>query len=249
MEGNIALGEAYTWRVYTTTNRTVNDALYNDDVHWNRLFRDWYTSGRAWRDLAKIAGRPNRFFERWLDHPGFDRYWQSTIPVGREFARIGIPVLTVTGYYDSGQIGALSYFLQHIREKPDAQHYLVVGPWDHHSTQIGTIGPMGNSIRQSLRGYTLDPAAQIDTYGLRYAWFDYVFRRSSKPALLADRVNYEVMDANVWKHAPSLAAMAGGSRRFYFGSAQSGAGYRFAGSGDENACWFGDSYVDVPFRD
>jgi putative CocE/NonD family hydrolase len=226
MEGNISLDQAYTWPLYTTTNKMVNDALYNDDAHWNRLFRGWYTSGRAYRDLAKIDGRQNPFFERWLDHPSFDTYWQSTIPVGEEFARIDIPVLTVTGFYDAGQIGALSYFIQHYRYRPNAKHYLVIGPYDHHSTQIGTIGPMGNSILQILRGYTLDPVAQFDTYALRYAWFDYVFKGAPKPALLQNRVNYEVMGANVWKHAPSLAAMATKTRRFYLGPESADGGYK-----------------------
>jgi putative CocE/NonD family hydrolase len=226
MEGNISLDQAYTWPFYTTTNKTVNDALYNDDAHWNRLFRGWYTSGRAYRDLAKIDGRQNPFFERWLDHPSFDAYWQSTIPVGEEFARIDIPVLTVTGYYDAGQIGALSYFIQHYRYRPNAEHYLVIGPYDHHSTQIGTIGPLGNSILQILRGYTLDPVAQFDTYALRYAWFDYVFKGAPKPALLQNRVNYEVMGANVWKHAPSLAAMAAKTRRFYLSPTKTEGDYK-----------------------
>src|SRR4029079_10903387 len=41
----------------------------------------------------------------------------------------------------------------------------------------------------------------------RYQWFDYVFKGAAKPSLLKDKVNYEVMNANVWKHAPTLAAM------------------------------------------
>ena len=53
--------------------------------------------------------------------------------------------------------------------------------------------------------------ARIDLGELRYQWFDYLFKGAPKPALLKDKVNYEVMGANVWKHAPSLAAM--GDRR------------------------------------
>jgi hypothetical protein len=34
-------------------------------------------------------------------------YWQATMPYGREFAAIDIPVLMTTGYYDGGEIGAL----------------------------------------------------------------------------------------------------------------------------------------------
>jgi uncharacterized protein len=37
----------------------------------------------------------------------------------------------------------------------------------------------------------------------------------AKPAVLADKINYEVTGANVWKHAPSLAAMSSGSQRYF----------------------------------
>ena len=42
---------------------------------------------------------------------------------------LDIPVLTTTGYYDGGQLGALHTFAQHQRHRPGAEHYLVVGPY------------------------------------------------------------------------------------------------------------------------
>jgi predicted acyl esterase len=45
---------------------------------------------------------------------------------------------------------------------------------------------------------------------------DYALRGKSKPALLADRVNYQVMGANQWRHSPSLGAMHGIPMRLYF---------------------------------
>jgi uncharacterized protein len=46
---------------------------------------------------------------------------------------------------------------------------------------------------------------------LRYQWFNYVFKGAPKPALLKDKVNFQVMTGNAWKHAPSLSAMADSS--------------------------------------
>jgi predicted acyl esterase len=79
-----------------------------------------------------------------------------------------------------------------------------------------------------LRGYETDPAALIDLGELRYQWFDYVFRGSPKPEILADRVNYEVMGANEWKHAPSLAAMSPRRVKFYLTAAKSEDRYRLS---------------------
>jgi putative CocE/NonD family hydrolase len=214
MEGNIGLTYAFPWPFYTTDDKAVDDATYFDDARWDRLQRTWYREGRAYRDLDKIDGKPNPVFDGWLRHPAFDAYWQGLVPSDEELRRLDIPVLTTTGYYDSGQIGALSYLLRRERLNPKAEQYLVVGPYQHHTGQLGTITPLG-SAQPEMRGYHLDPVAQLDIIALRYAWFDYVLKGAPKPAILADRANYQVMGANVWKHAASIAGIGARTRRFY----------------------------------
>lgn len=206
-EGGIFFSFVYYWPFYVTNNRTLDNAPYNDRARWNRMAGEWYTSGRAYRDMEKIDGTPNPTFARWLAHPDYDAYWQSMIPYRDEFARIDIPVLTTTGYYDDAQIGALYYVTQHYRYKPDAQHYLVIGPYDHIRGQRGTVSRLGDPSKD-LWGYPTDAVAQLDIGALRYQWFDHVFRGGAKPAILKDRINYQVMGANTWRHAPSLKAMS-----------------------------------------
>jgi putative CocE/NonD family hydrolase len=227
MDGNLFLSFTYPWTFYTTNVKTLDNATYNDFARWGRLQHDWYTSGRAYRALDKIDGTPNPVFDRWLAHPTYDTYWQAMIPYGKEFARINIPVLTTTGYFDGGQMGALYYFAQHYKYQPNAEHYLIVGPYDHVRGQRGTVGVLGNTVT-NLNGYELDPAAQIDLGELRYQWFDYVFKGAAKPAVLKDKVNYEVMGANVWRHAPSLAAMGARTLRFHLNAARTGDAYRLS---------------------
>jgi len=149
------------------------------------------------------------------------------IPFEKEFPRIDIPVLTTTGYYDGGQIGALHYFTQHHRHRLGARHYLLVGPYDHTTGQRGTLTPLGRPAEE-LRGYRLDPVAHLEIGELRYEWFNHIFRGGPKPALLRDTVNYQVMGANVWKSAPSLQSMSSRSMRFYLTATRSGSGYRLA---------------------
>src|SRR5436305_451321 len=221
MEGNVFQSFVYYWPFYTTNNKTLDDAPYNDRQRWFCMNSAWYTTGRAYRDLDQIEGTPNPFFDRWLDHPSYDAYWQSMIPYRQEFARIDIPVLTTTGYYDGGQIGALYYFIQHNLFRPGAEHYLLVGPYDHVWGQRGTFGRLG-SPQTNLRGYEIDPVAQIDLGELRYQWFDSIFKGSPKPAILKDKVNFEVMGANEWRHAPTLAAM--GEQRLRFRLSAEGTG-------------------------
>jgi putative CocE/NonD family hydrolase len=227
MEGNVFQTFVYYWPFYTTTNKTLDDVPYNDRARWGRMNREWYVKGSAYRALDKIDGTPNPFFDRWLEHPSYDSYWQSMIPYRQEFARIDIPVLTTTGFYDDAQIGALYYFIQHHEYAAGARHYLLIGPYDHIRGQRGTISRLGNPLTV-LRGYETDPVAQIDLGELRYQWFDFIFKGAPKPAVLQDKVNYEVMGANEWKHAPSLAAMANQRLRFHLSAERAGDTYRLS---------------------
>ncbi|HEY4589964.1 MAG TPA: CocE/NonD family hydrolase, partial [Thermoanaerobaculia bacterium] len=219
MEGNVFQSFVYYWPFYTTNNKTLDDGPLNDRGRWWKMNRAWYVDGKAYRSLDKIEGTPNPFFDRWLEHPGYDAYWQSMIPYRKEFAGIDIPVLTTTGYYDGGQIGALYYFSQHNLFRPGAEHYLLVGPYDHVWGQRGTFGRLG-SPQTNLRGYEIDPAAQIDLGELRYQWFDSIFKGKPRPAILKDKVNFEVMGANAWRHAPTLAAMGKEKPRFHLSPAR-----------------------------
>jgi uncharacterized protein len=220
MPGGIFASYGYPWPFYTTDNKTLDDKTYFDSARWDRLNQKWYTSGLPYGDLDKLDGRSNPTWDKWLSHPTYDAYWQSAIPYLHEFGQVNIPVLTTTGYYDGGQIGALYYFSQHCKYRPNAEHYFVIGPYDHVTGQRGTRG------QTVLRNLNLDPVSDLDIGELRYEWFDYVFKGASKPALLKDRVNYEVMGTNVWKHAPSIEAMHTHMLKFHLTSEPAGDAFR-----------------------
>jgi uncharacterized protein len=175
----------------------------NDILNYKPLPQDiydrWYQAGTAYRSLDSFAGQPNRIFQRWLQHPAYDDYWQSLVPTQREYARINIPILTTTGYYDGAQIGALQYLKLHYTYNKNARHYLVIGPYNHRGAQ--------RNAASNLMGYQIDAAANVNMEEVVFQWFDYILRAGKKPALLQDKINYEVMGANEWRHAPSLAKM------------------------------------------
>jgi putative CocE/NonD family hydrolase len=207
MQGNVFMSFLYPWTFYVGNNRGLDDAVYGDRKRWDALNRNWYRGGRAYRDLDRIDGTPNPVFRRWLDHPGYDAYWQAMIPYRREFAAIDIPVLATSGYFDGALVGVQYYFTEHTRYNRHADHTLLIGPYEHFTMQSG--------VGRFVQGYEIDPVAKVDLQELRFQWFDHVLRGGVKPALLKDRVNYQVMGANAWKHAPSLAAMRNGALRLY----------------------------------
>ncbi|HEU5154284.1 MAG TPA: CocE/NonD family hydrolase, partial [Gemmatimonadales bacterium] len=97
MEGNISVNFVYAWPLYAAYSKGLDAVASNDFKRWYRLNREWYVSGRAYRELDQIDGTPNPVFDDWLRHPSYDSYWQAVIPYQKEFARINIPVLQTAG--------------------------------------------------------------------------------------------------------------------------------------------------------
>jgi uncharacterized protein len=216
--GSIFQNSAYRWSSYVTNTKTSDESTYYDDALWRALDQKWYVSGSRYRDMGRLHGKPNPIFIRWLNHPSYDRYWQEMVPYREQFAHINIPVLTMTGYYSGSELGALYYFTQHHRYNAHADHTLVIGPYDDAVMQKGALA--------TLQGYQLDSAALVDLRELRYRWFNHVFKGGTMPPLLKNRVNYEVMGANEWRHVPSLEAMSKGSLKFYLDATVAGDGHR-----------------------
>ena len=203
MLGGVFPNSAYHW---AQANTSSGDGTVLDAAQTAAFDQTWFESGKRYRDLDRKFGKPNRVFQRWLNHPSYDRYWQKLIPFRDQFAKVEIPVLTMAGYY-AGDAGALHYFQQHLKYLPKADHTLLLGPYGDGALDAG-VAPV-------LRGYPVDASALIDLAGLRFQWFDHIFKNAAKPAVLRDRVNYQVMGANEWRHAASIEAMTGEATRFY----------------------------------
>ncbi len=220
MEGGVFQSFAYRWIPYVTRLPLLDEEVYRDRKRWDGLDRAWFESGRPYQELDAIDGTPNPLWRRWLSHPTYDRYWQRMTASEGDFARIGIPVLSTTGYFDGCLLSTLHYFNAHTARRPDARHYLVVGPYGHFGGQFQSTDEFG--------GYAIDPSARIDFVALRYQWLDHTLRGGPRPELLKDRVNFQVMGADQWKHAPSVAAMANERLTFHLEAGAPGEAHRLA---------------------
>lgn len=207
MTNNVVMSFPFPWTYFVTNNKYLDDKDYGDTI-WRSIYFKWFAAGTPYRSLDSILGRaPNKIFRTWLKHPSYDAYWQNMIPYKEEFSKINIPVLTTTGYFDGGQIGATYYLREHNKYNPKAQHYFVIGPYGHFGSQSTPDTVYG--------GYQIDAAANIFIHGLIFEWFDYILKGASKPAFLKDKINFEVMGANEWRHASSLKGMSNDTLKFY----------------------------------
>ncbi|KAB1231584.1 CocE/NonD family hydrolase [Chryseobacterium viscerum] len=206
-QNNIFMSYMLQWIQYVTNNKFTDEKDFANAVKWDSINTKWYKSGRSFRSLDTISGKPSKIFQRWLDHPGYDQYWQKMVPYKEDFSKINIPILTTTGYYDDDQIGALYYFKQHHQYNKNANHYLVIGPYNHGGAQsFGFTYVNGNPI---------DPAARISIDDLAFSWFDYILKGGKKPEILKDKINFQVMNTNTWKHVSNLDKMHTSSVKFY----------------------------------
>ena len=207
MENNIFINPNYQWAFYVGNNRLLDNKTNDDRQRFRNMQFNWWYSGRPYREIDQVDGTPNPWLQTWLQHPSYDRYWQDMAPYGKEFAQIRIPVLTIDGYYNDSQVSSLDYVRQHLQHYPQAEHYLVIGPYGHFGAQRGG--------EASLNELKIDPAALFDIKALSFAWMDYVLKGKEKPAFLKDRVNYFPIGESQWRHAPSLAAMSDQTLRLY----------------------------------
>lgn len=198
MENNVPYGNILGW---------ATDNIYKNKPYNRNLVFEWFNQGSSFQSLDSLGGQPNPIFQKWLQHPSYDSYWQSMVPTPQEYSKIDIPILSTTGYYDGSQIGAIQYFKLHNKYNKNANHYFVIGPYDHWGGQ--------SNPQKNLMGYEIDSVANISMRELAFQWLDYILKDKPKPELLKAKVNYQVMGTNEWRHVPSLQTINNDTLTFY----------------------------------
>lgn len=214
MENNVFINPNYEWAFYVGNNKYLDTVTNNNRPRFRGLKFRWWESGAAYKKMDSIDGEPNRWFQKWISHPSFDSYWQKMAPYKIDFSQINIPVLAFDGYYNDSQNSGLYYLKELQKYSPKTPFYLIIGPYGHFGTQIG-----GEAV---INDYKVDAVALIDIKKITYQWFDYILKKGTKPEFLKDKINYEVMGANVWKSAPSFEKMHNDFLTFYLTNIQSG---------------------------
>lgn len=214
MENNIAINPNYEWAFYVGNNKYLDTVAGNDRKRFRTMQSKWWESGLAYKKLDSIDGSPNRWFQKWISHPSFDTYWQNMAPFKTDFAQITIPILAFDGYYNDSQNSSLYYLRELQKYNTKTPFYLIIGPYGHFGTQVG-----GEPV---LNDYKVDPISLINIKKITEQWFDYILKNGTKPEVLKDKINYEVMGANEWKSAPSLEKMSNAILQFYLTNNKSG---------------------------
>ena len=199
------------WLTFTS-GVTRNGSLFGASGFWGSKARQYYDSHAAYSGYDRLVGNPSAVFQKWLQHPTDDDYYGAMVPTPEQYAKLQIPILTITAAYDDDQPGALTYYKRHMQSgNPEAKskHYLIIGPWDH----AGTRTP-----NREVGGLTFGKASLVDLNDLHREWYDWTMKSGARPAFLKKRVAYYVVGADEWKYADSLETVANQRRTLYLGS-------------------------------
>jgi putative CocE/NonD family hydrolase len=210
-QANIFYQYDMTWLSYTS-GVTPNSNLFGESTFWNQKFRELYTKHLPFRDLDQVVGNTSTHFQTWLSHPSVDSYWDSMVPTPEQYAKMNLPILTITGDYDGDQLGAMEYYRRHMKygsKEGKEKHFLIVGPWDH----AGTRTP-----QKEFGGWKFGDASMLDMNQLHTKWYDWTLKNGTKPDFLKDRVAYYVTGAEEWKYVPSLEAATPSVRTLFLDS-------------------------------
>lgn len=183
------------WMMLTMGN-TRQDAIYGDSEYWKKEYVSFLESGRPFKDIDKFFGYDSGYFDEWIEHPHRDDYWDRANPTPEQLADLTMPVLSLTGAYDGDQPGTLEYYRQHQKYAGrKANHYLVIGPWDHAKVRKPT---------QKVLDVEFGPDSVVDMEKLHGEWFAWTMEGGPKPDFLKRNVAYYVTDAEKWRYADTL---------------------------------------------
>lgn len=211
MFNNIPYVYLVQWLTFLS-GHNLQERIHADSVFWTAIDRRWFDAGRPFGELDQIVGRPLPTYHEWLSHPYLDGYWDAMSPTAEQYSRMRIPVLTITGSNDDDQWGALTYYRQHMEHaSPEsrAEHFLVVGPWNH----AGTRAP-----KAEFDGLKFGPASLVDLSKLHLEWYAWTMQYGPKPAFLQKNVAYYVMGADKWRYTDTLEQVTAHTAAFYLSS-------------------------------
>ncbi|HZR05701.1 MAG TPA: CocE/NonD family hydrolase [Candidatus Udaeobacter sp.] len=214
---NVGLTYDMQWFTFTS-GRTGQDNLFADQKFWRAKFLDAYKKHIPFKSLDSFVGNPSVNFQRIVKHPTLDAYYDAMVPTREQFQKIMLPILTITAQYDGDELGALSYYRDHLANaSPEARakHFLIIGPWDHAGTRTPTA---------EVAGVKFGPASVIDLNDLHRQWYDWTMKNGPKPEFLKNQIAYYLLapgnsGANgEWKYADNLETLVASPKIFYLDS-------------------------------
>ncbi|AOT06919.1 CocE/NonD family hydrolase [Pseudoalteromonas luteoviolacea] len=196
MRNNIFSDYTISWLDFVLSKTDTKH--YGSGDGWDNAYVKQKNNGTAFKDLDKQKNHLSEVYQTWLAHPNYDMYWQKMVPNRMDYSAISTPILSITGHYDGDQRGTLKYYKHHQQWGDTtvfADHYLVMGPWDH----SGTRKPKSQVHEAQFSAHSL-----VDMPTLYLDWFNWTLKGERKPNYLHSPVIQYVQKTGRWFGQNSL---------------------------------------------
>jgi putative CocE/NonD family hydrolase len=222
---NITSPYLMQWLLFTSGHASqVN--IFGDHDFWASLWKQRFVRGEPFNNLEHIFGGGQPTLHEWVAHPQVDAYYDAYVATPEQMRALDIPILTITGVYDTQQAGALAWYKSYMQAASPEQrerHFLIIGPWDH----AGTRTP-----KSEVGGVKFGPASLVDRPKLDIDWYGWTMAAGPKPDFLKKLVAYYVMGEERWRYADSLEAVTARTASYFLDSATNASHVLASGSLD-----------------
>lgn len=170
-------------------NRFGPDRVDPAKVDWTKV-----AAHRPVRTMDSVMGRVLPVYRDFVDHPTLDAYWRRIQYDEDDFRALDLPALTITGWFDGNQPGAMFYWrgMRAFSPARDRQ-YLLAGPWDHQQTW--------NGGGEKIGAFEWGKTGILDYRPIQLAWFDYCLK-GSRRSFDYPRARIFVTGSNRWLDLP-----------------------------------------------
>ncbi|MEO0410539.1 MAG: CocE/NonD family hydrolase [Pseudomonadota bacterium] len=208
--GGIANAHGIIWGILTSGKPTYWN-LFASPGFWTETLTALHSQHDSLAALPGLLGIEHPDFLEQVEMPAWGPNWEAYLPSAADLKAVDFPILTITGQYDSAQIGTLENWRRFDAFAPEqAQEFghLIIGPWAH--------GGMEGSDR--VGELQLGAAAQTDIFQTKIDWYHWTLGHGSKPSFLEDRVRYYLCGRETWHVAPDVASVSGEDQVYYLTS-------------------------------
>ncbi|WP_333607436.1 CocE/NonD family hydrolase [Arsukibacterium sp.] len=195
---NIRFNYSFQWLEAMQGRGDWFNMAFREDV-WAEQVQHLRKAGQATASLAALTGSNSAIAEQWLEQPLLDNFWQQTVPSGTALQQVRLPVLTITGYFDADQRGAVAHHQRYVSAgaQQRLQATLLIGPWDHSGTR---------SPSRTQAGIAVEEGSVLDMNALHLSWYNWVLKQQAQPVSLRSGIHYFLMGANEWRHLELMPA-------------------------------------------
>jgi putative CocE/NonD family hydrolase len=177
--------------------------------------------------IDETLGQRMPMWREFLTHSTYDAYWQRISFTPEDFRKVNVPTLSFTGWFDTTQPGAISYWEGMRKHSPakDSQ-YIVIGPWTHGFTMRGgnpvtAAGRTRGTVRNGVMvqgDMELSADTMVDSDGMAEAFLDR-FLKGNASAFRQPRARVYVTGSNAWRDMADYPPPGTVTRRLYLHSA------------------------------